>query len=109
MLVNWIAFWVVVCWLIGFPEDGTGNYFLAAQIEADLLKTVCCFTGGLIYKSNASNMQSVTSISFLALAYAKYLSDVSKVARCGNVEATPARLRSFAKRQVGSIRVNLYC
>lgn len=63
---------------------------------------MCRFTGGLIYKSNGSNMQSATSISFLALAYAKYLSDVSTVARCGTVEATPARLRAFAKRQVGA-------
>jgi endoglucanase len=68
---------------------------------------MCRFAGGLIYKSNASNMQSTTSMSFLALAYAKYLSDVYKVARCANVEATPARLRAFAKRQVGTAVVFL--
>jgi len=59
--------------------------------------------GGLIYKSNASNMQSVTSISFLALAYAKYLSDASKAVWCGSVEATPARLQAVAKRQIDYI------
>jgi endoglucanase len=63
---------------------------------------MCHFSGGLIYKSNASNMQSTTSMSFLALAYAKYLSNVSKVERCANVEATPARLWAFAKRQAGT-------
>lgn len=59
--------------------------------------------GGLIYKSNASNMQSVTSISFLALAYAKYLSDASNAVWCGNIEATPDRLRTVAKQQIDYI------
>eukprot|EP00253_Pinus_taeda_P030468 PITA_30468 len=62
--------------------------------------------GGLIYKSNASNMQSVTSISFLALAYAKYLSDASNAVWCGNIEATPERLRAVAKQQVDYILGN---
>lgn len=47
-------------------------------------------------------MQSVTSISFLGLAYAKYLSDTSQALWCGSVEATPASIRAFAKRQVGA-------
>jgi hypothetical protein len=68
---------------------------------------MCRFAGGLIYKSNASNMESTTSMSFLALVYAKYLNDVSKVARCVNVEATLARIRAFAKRQVGTAVVFL--
>jgi hypothetical protein len=48
---------------------------------------MCRFSGGHIYKSNASNMYSTETISFLALAYAKYLSDVSKFVWCANVEA----------------------
>eukprot|EP00253_Pinus_taeda_P019695 PITA_19695 len=59
--------------------------------------------GGLISKSSASNMQSVTSISFLALAYAKYLSNSSQSVRCGSLEATPASIWAFAKRQIDYI------
>jgi hypothetical protein len=47
-------------------------------------------------------MQSVTSISFLGLAYAKYLSHASQVLQCGSVETTPAKIRAVAKRQVSA-------
>uniref|UniRef100_A0A0E0M3R0 Endoglucanase n=1 Tax=Oryza punctata TaxID=4537 RepID=A0A0E0M3R0_ORYPU len=43
--------------------------------------------GGLIYKPGGSNMQHVTSISFLLLTYAKYLSKSSHTVNCGNVSA----------------------
>ncbi|KAK4760637.1 hypothetical protein SAY87_005530 [Trapa incisa] len=60
--------------------------------------------GGLIFKAGGSNMQHVTSLSFLILAYSNYLSHSNKVVPCGGgVSATPALLRHLAKRQVDYI------
>lgn len=47
-----------------------------------------------------SNMQYVTSTSFLLLTYAKYLTSAHKVVVCGGTTVTPKRLRTIAKKQV---------
>ncbi|CAN1240592.1 Endoglucanase 8, partial [Linum grandiflorum] len=59
--------------------------------------------GGLIFKAGGSNMQHVTSISFLLLAYSNYLSHANKAVPCGSHSASPALLRQLAKRQVDYI------
>ncbi|XP_028078856.1 endoglucanase 17 [Camellia sinensis] len=56
--------------------------------------------GGLLFKMNDSNMQYVTSTSFLLLTYAKYLTSAHKVVNCGGAVVTPNRLRFIAKKQV---------
>ncbi|KAI4376080.1 hypothetical protein MLD38_013874 [Melastoma candidum] len=56
--------------------------------------------GGLIYKPGGSNLQHVTSISFLLLVYANYLEKTSQSATCGGVSISPWSLRQQAKRQV---------
>ncbi|KAG2411072.1 Endoglucanase 8 [Vigna angularis] len=58
---------------------------------------------GLIFKAGGSNMQHVTSLSFLLLAYSNYLSHANKVVPCGETTATPALLKHLAKRQVDYI------
>ncbi|KAL6631314.1 hypothetical protein ACP70R_028164 [Stipagrostis hirtigluma subsp. patula] len=58
--------------------------------------------GGLLFKVGNSNMQHVTSLSFLLLAYSNYLSHAGAHAPCGG-GATPAQLRRVAKRQVDYI------
>lgn len=58
--------------------------------------------GGLIFKAGGSNMQHVTSLSFLLLAYSNYLSHANKAVPCGETSATPALLKRLAKRQVTS-------
>lgn len=58
------------------------------------------FTGGLIYKVSDSNMQYVTSATFLLLAYAKYLNSAHMVINCGGEVVTPDTLQSIAKKQV---------
>ncbi|KAL6001398.1 Esterase/lipase/thioesterase [Asimina triloba] len=58
---------------------------------------------GLIFKAGGSNMQHVTSLSFLLLAYSNYISHSRKLVPCGKVSATPAQLRQLAKRQVDYI------
>ncbi|KAH7836930.1 hypothetical protein Vadar_007558 [Vaccinium darrowii] len=56
--------------------------------------------GGLIYKVSDSNMQYVTSATFLLLAYAKYLNSARMVINCGGEVVTPDTLQSIAKKQV---------
>jgi len=56
--------------------------------------------GGLIYKPGGSNMQHVTSIAFLLLTYANYLSKTSQTLNCGSLSVSPASLRLQAKKQV---------
>ncbi|GJX79500.1 endoglucanase 8 [Tanacetum coccineum] len=59
--------------------------------------------GGLIFKAGGSNMQHVTSLSFLLLAYSNYLSHANHVVRCGSKSASPALLKNLARRQVNYI------
>ncbi|RZB49043.1 Endoglucanase 17, partial [Glycine soja] len=56
--------------------------------------------GGLLFKMGDSNMQYVTSTSFILLAYAKYLTKAHVVVNCGGSIVTPKRLRAIAKKQV---------
>ncbi|KAH0634026.1 hypothetical protein KY284_036812 [Solanum tuberosum] len=56
--------------------------------------------GGLLFKMDDSNMQYVTSTSFLLVTYAKYLTSARMVVKCGGVVITPKRLRNVAKKQV---------
>lgn len=56
--------------------------------------------GGLLFKLSDSNMQYVTSSSFLLLTYAKYLVSAKKTVSCAGVAVTPQRLRAIARRQV---------
>ncbi|KAL3631410.1 Esterase/lipase/thioesterase [Castilleja foliolosa] len=59
--------------------------------------------GGLIFKAGGSNMQHVTSLSFLLLSYSNYLSHSNHVVPCGDTSASPALLKRLAKRQVDYI------
>ncbi|XP_073109907.1 endoglucanase 17 isoform X1 [Elaeis guineensis] len=59
--------------------------------------------GGLLFKAGGSNMQHVTSLSFLLLAYSNYLSHANGHVTCGTKSATPAQLKGVAKRQVDYI------
>ncbi|KAM0910765.1 hypothetical protein ACQ4PT_013951 [Festuca glaucescens] len=59
--------------------------------------------GGLLFKEGDSNMQYVTSTTFLILAYAKYLGAAGAAASCGSTAVSPAALVSIAKRQVDYI------
>ncbi|EES13257.1 endoglucanase 19 [Sorghum bicolor] len=60
--------------------------------------------GGLIYREGGSNMQYVTTTTFLLLAYAKYLRSAGGNVACGGGgEVAPAELVALAKRQVDYI------
>jgi hypothetical protein len=68
---------------------------------------VQCFSGGLLFKMSDSNMQYVTSTSFLLLTYAKYLTTAHTVVNCGGTIITPKSLRAIAKKQVQKINIVL--
>ncbi|KAJ8467760.1 hypothetical protein OPV22_030312 [Ensete ventricosum] len=59
--------------------------------------------GGLLYMLNGSNMQYVTSTTFLLSTYAKYLKTSSQTMKCGDMVVTSLRLRKLVKRQVDYI------
>ncbi|KAI7750757.1 hypothetical protein M8C21_013059, partial [Ambrosia artemisiifolia] len=56
--------------------------------------------GGLLFRMDDSNMQYVTSTTFLLVTYAKFLTRSHTVANCGGVIVTARRLRTIAKKQV---------
>lgn len=82
---------------------GHADNFICSLLADTPFRHVAHTPGGLIYKQGGSNMQHVTAISFLLLAYASYLSHSNEVVHCGNIAATPARLQAVAKRQVDYI------
>ncbi|PAN33335.1 hypothetical protein PAHAL_6G013000 [Panicum hallii] len=59
--------------------------------------------GGLIYRQGGSNMQYVTTATFLLLAYARYLRSAGACAVCGGRDVAPAELVALARRQVDYI------
>ncbi|RRT82372.1 hypothetical protein B296_00009076 [Ensete ventricosum] len=63
--------------------------------------------GGLLYMLNGSNMQYVTSTTFLLSTYAKYLKTSSQTMKCGDMVVTSLRLRKLVKRQVSTARLTL--
>ncbi|KAJ6810308.1 endoglucanase 17-like [Iris pallida] len=79
---------------------GHADNFICSLIPGTPFSTTQYTPGGLLFKMSDSNMQYVTSTSFLLLTYAKYLTYSSKVVTCAGVTITPKKLRSIAKRQV---------
>uniref|UniRef100_A0A7N0V297 Endoglucanase n=1 Tax=Kalanchoe fedtschenkoi TaxID=63787 RepID=A0A7N0V297_KALFE len=60
--------------------------------------------GGLLYKLSGSNLQYVTSSTFLMLTYAKYLESKGAASiSCGSAAVTPDKLIAQAKSQVDYI------
>ncbi|TQD72730.1 hypothetical protein C1H46_041736 [Malus baccata] len=66
--------------------------------ESPVLKSVSYSPGGLMFKSEGSNIQHATSISCLFIVYACYMKAASKVVDCGNnVHVTPTSLVNFTR------------
>ncbi|KAJ0237391.1 Endoglucanase 3 [Hirschfeldia incana] len=59
--------------------------------------------GGLMYKLPQSNLQYVTSITFLLTTYAKYMKSRKHTFNCGNSVIAPNALINLSKRQVDYI------
>ncbi|CAN1194163.1 Endoglucanase 17 [Linum perenne] len=79
---------------------GHADNFICSLIPGAPFSSTQYTPGGLLFKMSDSNMQYVTSSSFLLLAYAKYLTSARTFVNCGGTVVTPNRLRSIAKKQV---------
>ncbi|KAA0046657.1 endoglucanase 17-like [Cucumis melo var. makuwa] len=79
---------------------GHADNFICSIIPGASFSSTKYTPGGLLFKMSDSNMQYVTSTSFLLLTYAKYLTSAHMVANCGGTTITPKTLRSIAKKQV---------
>lgn len=60
-------------------------------------------SGGLMYKLPQSNLQYVTSITFLLTTYAKYMKSTKHTFNCGNSVIAPNALIKLSRRQVDYI------
>ncbi|MBA0831944.1 hypothetical protein Goarm_016370 [Gossypium armourianum] len=79
---------------------GHADNFICSLIPGAPFSSAQYTPGGLLFKMSDSNMQYVTSTSFLLLTYAKYLTSAHQVVNCGGTRVTPKRLRTIAKKQV---------
>lgn len=55
-----------------------------------------------MYKMGSSNLQYVTSITFLLTTYSKYMATAKHSFSCGNLLVTSRTLRTLAKTQVSN-------
>ncbi|WOL01581.1 endoglucanase 9-like [Canna indica] len=77
--------------------------FVCSVLPRSPFKTVIYTPGGLMYKMNGSNLQYVTSSTFLLSAYAKYLKISKQTSMCGDLAVTPLSLRGLVRKQVDYI------
>lgn len=61
-----------------------------------------------MFKMPQSNLQYVTSISFLLTTYAKYMKATEHNFNCGNMVVNPGLLINLAKRQASSF-LSFFC
>ncbi|OAY30493.1 endoglucanase 8 isoform X3 [Manihot esculenta] len=94
-------------WAINTPNEKpftvNGDNFVCSILPESPTKSVTFSPGGLLFKSGGTNLQHATSLSFLLIAYARYLEKAKRGVSCGNVAVTPARIINFAKGQVDYI------
>uniref|UniRef100_J3KZ84 Endoglucanase n=1 Tax=Oryza brachyantha TaxID=4533 RepID=J3KZ84_ORYBR len=79
---------------------GHADSFICSMVPGTPTDQTEYTRGGLLFKLSDSNMQYVTSSSFLLLTYAKYLAFSKQTVSCGGAAVTPQRLRAIARRQV---------
>lgn len=80
--------------------EASANSFMCPLIPESSSSHVEYTPGGLIYKPSGSNLQRVTSITFLLLVYANYLARISQNLNCGNITVSRSCLRQQGKKQV---------
>ncbi|KAL5073531.1 hypothetical protein RYX36_012515 [Vicia faba] len=84
----------------GWDAKHAGINVLISEVSALLI------ISGLLFKLGPSNLQHVTSYSFLLIVYARYMQVNHKTVNCGNVVAKPADLVNLAKTQVDYVLGN---
>ncbi|KAG6581281.1 Endoglucanase 17, partial [Cucurbita argyrosperma subsp. argyrosperma] len=79
---------------------GHSDNFICSLVPGAPFSSAQYTPGGLLYKMGDSNMQYVTSTSFLLLTYAKYLTSAHTTAHCAGRTITPNALRAIAQKQI---------
>ncbi|XP_071738342.1 endoglucanase 17-like isoform X1 [Rutidosis leptorrhynchoides] len=82
---------------------GHADSFICSLVPGAPFSQTQYTPGGLLFKMPDSNLQYVTSTTFLLVTYAKYLTKSHKVVNCGGMIVTPRHLRTIAKKQVDYI------
>ncbi|KAK1287588.1 Endoglucanase 3 [Acorus calamus] len=77
--------------------------FMCNVLRGSPSQSVSYTPGGLMYKMDGSNLQYVTSSTFLMTTYAKYLKAAEETFNCGDFVVSPSLLREQAKKQVDYI------
>ncbi|KAI3471055.1 hypothetical protein Pfo_027718 [Paulownia fortunei] len=85
------------------PFLSYADNFVCTVLPESPTKRVNFSPGGLLFKPGVCNMQHTTAVSFLLLAYARFLKNSNHVIRCNNVIITPNRLIHFTRKQVNYI------
>ncbi|PON56249.1 Glycoside hydrolase [Parasponia andersonii] len=88
------------------PFISNADKFICSVLPESPTKSVSYSPGGLLFKPGGSNLQHATALSFLLLAYSRYLNRAKRVVHCDNVVASPARLVQVARSQVDYILGN---
>lgn len=83
------------------------------SVRDDIVVILNLNAGGLMYKLGASNLQYVTSITFLLTTYGKYMSASRHTFNCESLYVTANTLKALAKKQASRYLVfisyiNLY-
>ncbi|KAG8043917.1 hypothetical protein GUJ93_ZPchr0458g22622 [Zizania palustris] len=76
------------------------EFFLCACLQKNGGHNVKMTPGGLLYVSDWSNMQYVTSSTFLLTVYADYLAESRGTLKCPDGEVKPSEILGFARSQV---------
>ena len=82
-----------------FPSGLSIIQSVVHNLSSRIKKLWIC-VGGLMFKLPQSNLQYVTSITFLLTTYSKYMSAAKHTFNCGGVLVTPTSLKNLAKQQV---------
>ncbi|XP_010534135.1 PREDICTED: endoglucanase 9 [Tarenaya hassleriana] len=85
------------------PYKQAAENFICKILPHSPYSTTQYTQGGLMYKLPQSNLQYVTSITFLVTTYAKYMKSARRTFNCGNLVIVANSLISLSKRQVDYI------
>ncbi|XP_062092150.1 endoglucanase 8-like [Humulus lupulus] len=89
------------------PFITDADNFICSVLPESPTKSVSYSPGGLLFKRGGSNLQHATALSFLLVAYSRYLNQAKRVVHCGNnIVASPSRLIQVARSQVDYILGN---
>ncbi|XP_047965356.1 endoglucanase 8-like [Salvia hispanica] len=85
------------------PFLSYADSFMCSLMPESPTKTVQFTPGGLLMKGGRCDLQQVTSISFLVLAYTNYLKNSTHVIQCNDKTINQTQLLNFTKNQVDYI------